>query len=915
MGAKMEETDENGMTALHYAVTRNNLSATKQLIIAGANLECVDNEKMTPLFLAIRLNHVDMVKYLLKCKANALFSDDNRCNVFHHACRHGDVNILQDIYNHIIENHGEGIVHYMLNAMNTKQEPPLHWAILRKAVDITKLCIDLGATTTFRNSKGETALHLAARSGVVRLASLLIEFGIDVNAMDSDGRTPIYTAIENNQNAMVSMLIRNEANLDHEDFQQITPLLLSAKLGRELSCSLLLSNDARVKVEDKLWKTPLMLAVEGQFHLVVELLLKTEDGLQLLEWEDMSEERPLHAAVRTGNIRITSLLLEHGANIMAKNAHEQTPLHVAAIHGRFSIVRKLLDQTPIVAYERDEDGNLALHLAAKHGYPQVMKTLLEQTMQVNERNGHGWTPLAFAAAHNHPECVKILLQEGAEVNSKEKSNMTPLFLACRGGHVDVVGILLEAGADPGIRVSRGHAHFALWNSLDIAIHGRKTRPSDTQNVRDVCHFLLRSGKVAYHHHIGVSKYGLLTLSAANLIVEMVRLIRSHVKYLNLDNLLGLSIYSLAILTAVDTNWCMQKTGLREIWQWGCGTTGLLLAWLNLLLFIRKGPTFGIFVIMFVVVMLTFIKFFLVFSPFLLAFALSFHALLANQIAFSDVKYALIKTFTMVVGEIDANSLIFERVNNSELDKRLYYEGITYALFVGFIALMSIVMMNLLVGLAVDDIKGVQRKATFIRQKMEISLLFSAEALLARFGRYVRTPKQYVYRPNNSTCLLDWWFHKSYKQSTRTMLEVAELEIDLVILGKQAIDDDAAQTGQLLASFLGWPQATFASKITRSGDYLEVVREIDGGLNTVKIKLPAVITTDLRLNQPRYATLPNIMKAKKKPMVVKKLSDLGIDLISHIEVLKVEDPPVRSPGLMVDSVDTLISKLRERGVIS
>ncbi|KAG5452937.1 Electron transfer flavoprotein subunit beta [Clonorchis sinensis] len=154
------------------------------------------------------------------------------------------------------------------------------------------------------------------------------------------------------------------------------------------------------------------------------------------------------------------------------------------------------------------------------------------------------------------------------------------------------------------------------------------------------------------------------------------------------------------------------------------------------------------------------------------------------------------------------------------------------------------------------------------------------------------------------------------------LHVAELmekivndeKIDLVILGKQAIDNDAVQTGQILAARLGWPQATYASKITKDGNFLTVVREIDGGSSTVKVKLPAVVTVDLRLNQPRYATLPNIMKAKKKPLTVKKLSDFGVELTPHIEILKVEDPPVRVPGIKVDSVETLVAKLKEKGVL-
>ncbi|TPP57093.1 Electron-transfer-flavoprotein beta polypeptide [Fasciola gigantica] len=144
--------------------------------------------------------------------------------------------------------------------------------------------------------------------------------------------------------------------------------------------------------------------------------------------------------------------------------------------------------------------------------------------------------------------------------------------------------------------------------------------------------------------------------------------------------------------------------------------------------------------------------------------------------------------------------------------------------------------------------------------------------------------------------------------------VQEENIDLVILGKQAIDDDASQVGQMLAARLGWPQATFASHIEPNNDQLTVTREVDGGSFTVRVKLPAVVTTDLRLNQPRYITLPNIMKAKKKPMVIKKLSDFDLTLIPHLQVLKVENPAVREGGIKVDSVETLVEKLRSKGLI-
>ncbi len=138
--------------------------------------------------------------------------------------------------------------------------------------------------------------------------------------------------------------------------------------------------------------------------------------------------------------------------------------------------------------------------------------------------------------------------------------------------------------------------------------------------------------------------------------------------------------------------------------------------------------------------------------------------------------------------------------------------------------------------------------------------------------------------------------------------------ELVILGKQAIDDDCNQTGQMLAALAGLPQATFASKIEVADGFASVTREVDGGLETLKIKLPAVVTTDLRLNEPRYVTLPNIMKAKKKPLENLKPADLGVDVAPRIKTLKVSDPPKRSAGIKVPDVATLVDKLKNEAKV-
>jgi len=146
--------------------------------------------------------------------------------------------------------------------------------------------------------------------------------------------------------------------------------------------------------------------------------------------------------------------------------------------------------------------------------------------------------------------------------------------------------------------------------------------------------------------------------------------------------------------------------------------------------------------------------------------------------------------------------------------------------------------------------------------------------------------------------------------------IAEAEKpSLVIMGKQAIDDDCNQTGQMLAALLGWPQGTFASKVALDGEALEVTREVDGGLQTVKLKMPAIVTTDLRLNEPRYISLPNIMSAKKKSIAEKTAADYGVDVSPRLEVVKTAEPPTRKAGVKVTTVAELVDKLKnEAGAI-
>jgi electron transfer flavoprotein beta subunit len=178
---------------------------------------------------------------------------------------------------------------------------------------------------------------------------------------------------------------------------------------------------------------------------------------------------------------------------------------------------------------------------------------------------------------------------------------------------------------------------------------------------------------------------------------------------------------------------------------------------------------------------------------------------------------------------------------------------------------------------------------------------AAQAIGADRGILVETPEGAIVEPLAVAKLL------------KAIVDTEKPE--LIILGKQAIDDDCNQTGQMLAALLGWPQGTFASKVAIESSSISVTREVDGGLETVQLKMPAVVTTDLRLNEPRYPSLPNIMKAKKKPLDVKKPADLGVDIAPRLKVLKIAEPASRKAGVKVGSVAELVAKLKtEAGVL-
>uniref|UniRef100_F6UJR3 Transient receptor potential cation channel subfamily A member 1 homolog n=2 Tax=Ciona intestinalis TaxID=7719 RepID=F6UJR3_CIOIN len=258
---------------------------------------------------------------------------------------------------------------------------------------------------------------------------------------------------------------------------------------------------------------------------------------------------------------------------------------------------------------------------------------------------------------------------------------------------------------------------------------------------------------------------ILVLAGLNLVKEAFQLFSQRLSYFrSTTNIIEMALYILSILVVINVNDFSRATGMREPWQWQCGAAALFFSWLGLLLFIQNFPRFGIFVLMFNDVLWTFASFFAVFVLFILGFALSFYVLLMNQVAFSQWWKSIIKTSVMMIGEFE-----YDGIFNS-VPTMVSYQAVTYTLFVVFMIIMSIIIMNLLVGLAVDDIKGVQDNAELERLAMQVKLALEVEFTLPQIfrRRFIRQSRSFFPNLHRRKHWIVRWFHSEEHLNHRTI---------------------------------------------------------------------------------------------------------------------------------------------------
>ncbi|TPP62231.1 Transient receptor potential cation channel subfamily A member 1 [Fasciola gigantica] len=417
-----------------------------------------------------------------------------------------------------------------------------------------------------------------------------------------------------------------------------------------------------------------------------------------MENEDHNAFTPLLLAVSKGHVEIVQLLADQNANLFAQEKNGKTAVYLCAEGNRLEMLRAILAKkqaAPMIDVPNIY-GNTPLHAASKQGHLEIVKLLLENGADLLVKNEREGLAFHYAAKLGRLHIVRLFLRKSpGMVSELDEDGNSAIHLAASNGHQNVTDLLLKYGAAVDSRNS------SRWTPLDCAAaNGHKS----------CARFLLENGSPVDPRDVSNQARARPKESVKGRLQFSFSLDEDDSEVTEDDDM--------GPYTRDSQNWNKNHPLMLMGWQWQCGAVGIFLAWLNLLLFLRRIPTLGLFVLMFTVIIGTFIKFFAVFFLFIFAFAFGFYILLSNHAQFNSLGNSLMKTSVMTMGELDFDALFNTQFESNTYESLIFFDGITYALFVGFLIVMTLVIMNLLVGLAVDDIKGVQNQAVVKRVAMQ-----------------------------------------------------------------------------------------------------------------------------------------------------------------------------------------------------
>ncbi|XP_071078636.1 transient receptor potential cation channel subfamily A member 1 homolog [Haliotis cracherodii] len=786
VSSMLTDRDVEESTCLHLAVDNGHY----ERLIVYADVNVARKHDIYPLHLAAMSGDIRNVKLLVEHKARVDVLNDEQATPLHKAVVFNHLDVVQYLVDQI-----KGNESYVTN--------PVHVAAQEGYSEILVILLENGVLPDSRNEEQQTPLHLAAMFGRISNVRELVKRDKSlVNAKDGNSNTPLHLAAMQGHDKAVALLLEFGADVAIRNYSLSTPLNLAASEGCLKACQLLLEQCATIETMDKYGTTPLHLACRNGHPAVVSLLLEWDANVTLPDSEGLNS---LSIAIENHNNDVAMVIIN--SEVWKDALRHASP---DIVTGHFDTpMRKLIRKMPDVA-ERVFDRCLSYGAEKNPERPNYEITFNYEFLDdvyanwldtKRESSSDSGSSSDYGVFDEHGRVLPSAKPYASDSSILKMNHPLKIMVTLRRkdllSHPLVMSMLNHKWLTLGCPLYIASVHLYLVFLTFLTVYIVETPPPYIYNATVAA--AMSSGSC---DHLSttyqqpkpalIAKYVVILYVVFNILKELFHIFQARCSYFSWTNLIEWFTFRSALLLVIDFNDCQKETGFRLYWQWSLGAVSVFTAWVVLLQFIQKFPMFGIYVVMLSEVLLTVIQVFVVFFLFIVAFSLGFYTLFQNQVAFKNVPRAIIKTGVMMIGEFEFDAIINEQLKSSSVDNRdeVHFPEAAYVLFVTFLILVSIIVTNLLIGLAVADIKAVQDQSAFKKMAMQVDLALDVEKILPDFIRR----KTYIRREtsNPNICLKYPIWGSLWRMLWRLLTFQSSLSLEAI---EKALHPELVQEGQ------------------------------------------------------------------------------------------------------------------------